>query len=62
MKLPNEIRLFLNEVAEQLQIDAAIIEMHIVLIKKDQPHLVRTLEAAKDACEGKWRRALEFLD
>lgn len=63
MKLPAEIRQFLNEVAEQLRMDAEIIDMHIQLvIKKDQPQQLRFFESFKDACEGKWRRALEFLD
>ena len=62
MKITNDLRLFLNEVAEQLKIDAEIIEMHMQLIKKDQPHTIKFFEAVKEACEGKWRRALEFLD
>jgi hypothetical protein len=63
MKLPPEVRGYLNEVAEQLKMDADVIEMHIELvIKKNQPHQVRFFESLKEACEGKWRRALEFLD
>ncbi|MCL2119612.1 MAG: hypothetical protein FWH27_14445 [Planctomycetaceae bacterium] len=62
MKLAPEIRAFLNEVAEQLRVDAEIIEAYIKLIRKDQPDQVPIFEAFKDACEGKWRRALEYLD
>ena len=61
MKVSDDMRRLLNDLAEQLKIDAATIEMLTELVKEQHPHLVKPLEAISESASGKMYRIYESL-
>ena len=62
MKVSDEMRRLLNDLAEQLKIDATTIDMLTELVKAQHPHLVKQLEAISESASGKMLRIYESLD
>ena len=53
MKISDDMRQLLNDLAEQLKIDTATIEMLTELVRERHPHLVKPLEAISESASGK---------
>ena len=62
MKISDDMRQLLNDLAEQLKIDAATIEMLTELVRERHPHLVKPLEAISESASGKMYRIYESHD
>jgi len=62
MKLTDEMRHFLNEVAEQLRMDGVAIKVAAKIVKKHEPDLAEMIEHIREKSEQKWEQVLELLD
>ena len=62
MKIPKELRLFLNELAEQLKMDSKALELAEKLVKEQHPHTADMFATVREAADGKMTRIYEQLD
>ena len=62
MKIPSELRLFMNELAEQLKMDSKALTIAEKLVREKNPDTAEMFVTIREAADGKMTRIYEQLD
>lgn len=62
MKIPDELRKFLNELADQLRIDNLLFKLTVKYVEEQNKDLADVVKINIELTEDKWARVLEELE
>jgi hypothetical protein len=61
-KKPDDMKYFLNELADQLRVDNALFKTVVEYVEDENKHLTTMIKLNIESTEDKWGRALERIE